>query len=201
MQITQEVYAVGGGANGFGLSEAHDCNVYLVDGGRERVLIDAGCGCDVEPLVAGIAAAGFEPTHVSHLLLTHAHADHCGGAAALRERLGLDVALSAREADALEQGDEAAISLDRARDEGIYPADFRLRPCPVARCIRHGDTIAVDRVTLRAGDLGKAEEELRLAAKKLDQAATTSTLHKNTSARKKSRMASKLHAAKAKASA
>ena len=54
---------------------------------------------------------------------------------------------------------------------------------------------------LRAGNFGKAEEELRLAAKKLDQAATTSTLHKNTTARKKSRLASKLDAAKAKASA
>ena len=150
MQITNEVHAVGGGSNGLGISEEHDCNVYLVDGGDETALIDAGCGCDVEPIVANIAAAGFEPTQVGHLLLTHAHADHCGGSAALRERLGLDVALSQLEADALERADEAAVSLDRARAEGIYPADFRLTPCPVARRLAHGDETAVGRLTLRA---------------------------------------------------
>lgn len=50
---------------------------------------------------------------------------------------------------------------------------------------------------LKAKDLSKAEEELRLATKKLDQTASTTTMHKKTAARRKSRLAKKLNAAKA----
>jgi glyoxylase-like metal-dependent hydrolase (beta-lactamase superfamily II) len=154
MKITNEVYAVGGGRHGFGISNDYDCNVFLVDGGSELALIDAGCGCDVEPIVGNIRSAGFEPTRVARVLLTHAHADHCGASAALRERLGLEVALSRHEADFLEQGDEAAVSLDRARAEGIYPADYRLKPCSVDRRLSHGDEIACGRLVIRAIEVG-----------------------------------------------
>ena len=82
MKITEQVYAVGGGHAGLGISNAYDCNVFLIDGGSELALIDAGCGYDVEPILGNIRSAGFEPTRVRRLLLTHAHADHCGGAAA-----------------------------------------------------------------------------------------------------------------------
>jgi glyoxylase-like metal-dependent hydrolase (beta-lactamase superfamily II) len=154
MRITQEVYAVGGGRAGLGISNEYDCNVFLIDGGDELVLIDSGCGYDVEPIVNNIRCAGFEPTRVGRLLLTHAHADHCGASAALRQRLGVEVALSGREAEFLERGDEVATSLDRARAEGIYPADFRLTPCTVDRRLSHGDEIACGRLVLRAIEVG-----------------------------------------------
>ena len=47
---------------------------------------------------------------------------------------------------------------------------------------------------LQAGDSQKAQEAFRLAAKKLDKVASTSTMHKRTAARKKSRLAKKLNA-------
>lgn len=50
---------------------------------------------------------------------------------------------------------------------------------------------------LKAQDFAKAEQELRLVTKKIDQASTTSVLHKNAAARKKSRLAKKLNAAQA----
>ncbi len=49
---------------------------------------------------------------------------------------------------------------------------------------------------IRAQDVATAETEYRKVTKILDQASTTSTLHKNTAARKKSRLARKLNAAK-----
>ncbi len=52
-----------------------------------------------------------------------------------------------------------------------------------------------------SGDVAKAEEEFRATAKKLDKAGTTSTMHKKTAARKKSRLAKKLNALKAKPAA
>ena len=49
-----------------------------------------------------------------------------------------------------------------------------------------------------AGDAAKAEEQFRLTAQKLDKVASTSAMHKKTAARKKSRLAKKLNALKAK---
>lgn len=51
---------------------------------------------------------------------------------------------------------------------------------------------------LGAGDVETAGAEFRATAKKLDKVASTSTMHKKTAARKKSRLAKKLNALKAK---
>ena len=53
---------------------------------------------------------------------------------------------------------------------------------------------------LAAGDVGAATEQFHLVAKKLDKTASTSTMHKKTVARKKSRLAKKLNTLKAKKS-
>jgi small subunit ribosomal protein S20 len=49
-----------------------------------------------------------------------------------------------------------------------------------------------------SSDATAAAEQFRLLAKKLDKVASTSTMHKKTAARKKSRLAKKLNALKAK---
>jgi len=54
---------------------------------------------------------------------------------------------------------------------------------------------------LAGGTVATVEEEFRATAKKLDKAGTTSTMHKKTAARKKSRLAKKLNALKAKQAA
>lgn len=51
---------------------------------------------------------------------------------------------------------------------------------------------------LSEGNVATAEEQFRATVKKLDKAGTTSTMHKKTAARKKSRLAKKLNALKAK---
>jgi small subunit ribosomal protein S20 len=51
---------------------------------------------------------------------------------------------------------------------------------------------------LAGGDVKGASEQYRLIVKKLDEVAGTSTMHKNTAARKKSRLAKKLNSLKAK---
>lgn len=52
--------------------------------------------------------------------------------------------------------------------------------------------------TMSSGDAEKASEQYKLIARKLDKTASTSTMHKKTAARKKSRLARKLNALKAK---
>lgn len=49
------------------------------------------------------------------------------------------------------------------------------------------------------GDLAKAETELRKVTQRLDRVAVKGTIHKNTAARKRSRLTRQLNAAKAKA--
>jgi small subunit ribosomal protein S20 len=50
---------------------------------------------------------------------------------------------------------------------------------------------------LTSGDWKKAEEELSKTAQRLDKVASKHTIHKNTAARKRSRLAKRLNAAKA----
>lgn len=51
---------------------------------------------------------------------------------------------------------------------------------------------------LAAGDAGNAQEQYRKLVKKLDKVASTSTMHKNTAGRIKSRMARQLNGLKSK---
>lgn len=52
------------------------------------------------------------------------------------------------------------------------------------------------RMAVKAGEIEKAEEEFRLAAKKLDKAGARRVLHPNTSSRYKSRLQRLIKAAK-----
>jgi len=51
---------------------------------------------------------------------------------------------------------------------------------------------------LSSGNIEAADEQYRLVVKKLDKTAATSTMHKKTAARKKSRLAKRLNQLKAK---
>jgi hydroxyacylglutathione hydrolase len=149
MRLTNDVALVGGGNSGFDLSAPLDCHVYLLDGGGELALIDAGVGHDVgdtDQIVANIAADGYDPHRIDRLILTHYHADHAGGAAELRSRLGCLVHGSPLTARALESADEEAISLPFAKQAGFYPADYVFQACPCAGDLVEGTTFSVGRL-------------------------------------------------------
>ena len=56
------------------------------------------------------------------------------------------------------------------------------------------DQVKAYQAALTKGDVPKAEEELRKTASRLDKVAAKGTIHKNTAARKRSRLARKLNA-------
>jgi small subunit ribosomal protein S20 len=66
----------------------------------------------------------------------------------------------------------------------------RWRRGNVKSLIKHFDE------TLKTGDKAAVNKEYRVLVKKLDQTASTSTMHKNTAARIKSRLAKKLNSLK-----
>ncbi len=147
MRLTERIWLVGSGLQGFGLTNDFDCHVYLVDCGASVVLIDSGAGIEPERIAAEIVGAGFQPERVSHLLLTHGHADHSGGVAYFQERYNCAVVASPEVAGFMERGDTAAISLDLAKQAGIYPPDYQWVPRPVAVALGDGQTIRIgDRV-------------------------------------------------------
>jgi small subunit ribosomal protein S20 len=67
----------------------------------------------------------------------------------------------------------------------------RARKSQVKTQIKHFET------ALQSGDVDASAEQYKLVAKKLDKTASSSTLHKKTAARKKSRLAKRLNSLKA----
>ncbi len=150
MRITERIHLVGSGRMGFDLTDAFDCHVYLIDGGDEYALIDSGAGRHPNQILDRVADDGLDPQRIRHILLTHAHADHAGGAAALRERLDVTVAASAEAAAMVRSGEEQAISLDVARRAGAYPEDYRFIACEVNRELAEGDRYRIGDLELEA---------------------------------------------------
>ncbi len=141
MRVSESIYIVGGGANGLGISEAHDCTIYLVDLGSEVVLIDAGCGIDPSHTVKNIEREGIDPSRIARVLLTHCHADHAGAAAFWRAETGAKIAASTEEAPFLETADEEELGLVRARSDGAYPSSYRLEACRVDLPLSHRERL------------------------------------------------------------
>ncbi len=59
-------------------------NVFLIDTGDQQVLVDTGAGTFFGPKLGGklqtsLKAAGYAPSEVDAILLTHIHTDHSGG--------------------------------------------------------------------------------------------------------------------------
>jgi hydroxyacylglutathione hydrolase len=150
MKIANRIHLVGSGRAGFNITDAWDCHVYLIDGGSEYALIDAGAGRAPEQILEQIEADGLDLSRVRHLMVTHAHADHAGGVAAIRERLGLTVVASADTAAMVRSGDEATISLDAARRAGVYPDDYVFRWFDVDVEVADGAMHRVGEIELQA---------------------------------------------------
>jgi glyoxylase-like metal-dependent hydrolase (beta-lactamase superfamily II) len=138
--ITEEVYIVGSGLYGFGLSSRYDCNVYLIDGSGELALVDSGCGLGGKEIETNIAEHGFEVSQVRKILLTHCHADHAGGAAYFRRTYGSVIYVPAEEVTVLEALDR--VPLTTAKEWDLYPADYQAEPCTADVALSHDTVIS-----------------------------------------------------------
>jgi len=104
-----------------------DCVCWLFRTGGKSLQFDAGTG--LGPLPVGLP---------DWLFLTHGHADHSGGAARL-EAAGARIVAGETTSAWLSAGDETAISLNRARAAGVYPADYVFVPLSEVGVIAPGD--------------------------------------------------------------
>jgi glyoxylase-like metal-dependent hydrolase (beta-lactamase superfamily II) len=148
VQIFERVHLVGSGM--IGLSDRHDCHVYLIDGGREFALIDAGAGLAPEQILSNIALDGLDVSKLNTVLLTHTHLDHAGGCHWFQSELSCSVLASAVEARLLGEARDEDIGLDAAKRAGNYPHDAALHPCVADRIVADGETFQVGSVSVTA---------------------------------------------------
>lgn len=147
MRISERVYLVG--SEQFGLSHPLDCNCYLIDGGSAVALVDSGTGMGVDDILANMAADGFEAHRLTHILITHAHVGHFGGADELRQRTGAQVLAPALAVGVMTNLDNDPATRLNFRF-GRYPAGFTPRTCIPDGTYTDGDEIAIGEITIRA---------------------------------------------------
>lgn len=130
MRVAPSIYLVASGVQGCSLTGDLDCNCWLFDAGRDLVLFDTGAGLHVDRIFAVLREDGLAADRLTHAFLTHAHADHSGGADEIRQRTGCKLLCSQATAELLSKGEDA-FSLTAARRAGVYPLDYRFRqPVP-----------------------------------------------------------------------
>jgi glyoxylase-like metal-dependent hydrolase (beta-lactamase superfamily II) len=116
----------------------------FVDDDGQVTLVDAGMSFAPPRIVAGLAAFGKHPKDVTRIVLTHAHADHAGGAARVADETGAPVAVHADDAAYARQG--KIPPTDLATTTGRLLARFgakRFTPFEVARELKDGDELDV----------------------------------------------------------
>jgi glyoxylase-like metal-dependent hydrolase (beta-lactamase superfamily II) len=102
-----------------------------VDGDGQVTLVDCGVKRAPARIVAGLAAMGKAPSDVTRIILTHAHADHAGGAAEMSRRTGRPVDVHAEEAPFARSGHRALVDpsltagrlLNRAGTKAFDPVE------------------------------------------------------------------------------
>jgi glyoxylase-like metal-dependent hydrolase (beta-lactamase superfamily II) len=134
-KICERVFQVGGPD----ITSGQDCCVYLVDGGTELALVDAGCGPSYKSLIANIIRLGFEPEDIRSVILTHCHIDHVGGAERFRADCGATLIARAEDAVPMEQGDRLMT--------GAFLYGVKFKPLSIDR------KLSLELEEVKAGDL------------------------------------------------
>lgn len=116
---------------------------FLVTTPQGHILIDTGFDETVPLIERGITRLGFRAQDVKFILSSHAHADHTGGHARMKQLTGATIVASAADAHVMETGG--------ADDFSPFPKDLmRYAPVKADRIVTDGDAVTLGGVTLTA---------------------------------------------------
>src|SRR5437870_1087034 len=107
-------------------------STYLITTPQGHILINPSFERTVPIIKANVEKLGFKMTDVKILLTSHAHDDHVGGMAAMKELTGAPVYIM--------QGDDQTVR-DGGKGQYLYRATWPA--CPVARVLKDGDTVTL----------------------------------------------------------
>jgi ribonuclease/clavin/mitogillin len=164
MEITPRVHSIPAPQAFFSGPQAP--NVYLVVDGGQGVLIDAGypdeaavtARLEYLRAIAGPSAGSGQALKLSHIIVTHHHIDHCGGAHALRQATGAAICMHPAEARLLaDWRSDAPPDVDIPTEPQTMVERLRAWRRATAQTtadclLQGGDTVQVGGVTIEAID-------------------------------------------------
>lgn len=115
--------------------------MYLIDTGAGLIVLDGGLERNADMVLSSIRALGFDPADVKILLNTHAHLDHSGGLARIKEVTGAKLIASKEDQSALEGGFYLGSEDNHSLDAP---------PVNVDANIADGETVSLGNTTLTA---------------------------------------------------
>ena len=114
---------------------------YLITSPQGHILVDTVMPESTSQIKASIEKLGFKVSDIKYLLNTHAHIDHTGGLAEMKQASGAQLVAGEADKPLLEGG-----YYPGQREETL----LAFPPVKVDRTVREGDTVAVGDVTLTA---------------------------------------------------
>jgi metallo-beta-lactamase class B len=115
--------------------------VFLFTTSEGHILMNTGMPSSDSVIVDSIRKLGFKPEDIKIMINGHAHIDHAGAFASLKQQFGAQVAIMKDDVAAMETGDQ---------DDFKYGNDFAYPGVHVDRILRDGDTIRMGDVRLTA---------------------------------------------------
>ncbi|HEX8361792.1 MAG TPA: MBL fold metallo-hydrolase [Longimicrobium sp.] len=128
---------------------------YLLADAGELAVIDCGPGSTLDALLRAMEDAGHDPASLTHVMVTHVHLDHAGGAGALlREAPRARLYVHPRAARHLQDPSRLLTSAARIYGDRMDALWGTMLPVPAERMqvLHDGDEVRVGRRLLRALD-------------------------------------------------
>jgi len=114
---------------------------YLITSPQGHILVDTVMPESTSQIKASIEKLGFKVADIKYLLNTHAHIDHTGGFAEMKQASGAQMIAGEADKSLLEGG-----YYPGAKEETL----LQFPPVKVDRSVREGETVAIGNVTLTA---------------------------------------------------
>lgn len=120
---------------------AHEVSSYLITTSQGHILIDSGFQETVPQIKQNVAELGFRFEDVKIIIISHAHADHVGGLALLKQLTGAKLMVMEADAELLARG---------GKNDPNFGDGFLFQPVTTDRKLRDGDTVQLGDVTMTA---------------------------------------------------
>lgn len=120
---------------------ASEVTAFLIVTDKGHILLDSGFFETVPQIKQNVAQLGFRMADIKILINSHAHFDHAGGFALLKELTGAKLFASQAEADLLARG---------GKGDFHFGDRFSYSPVTADRILRDGDTVELGGITMTA---------------------------------------------------